>query len=101
MSMLAEPRPASAPMFDPIYISTTLFHDPEEGTVEDFWHGVNDMPWTLAAKKGKRDHEYPTYSEAVSGPHQDKFKAAQDKKIKELEHLKSWTVVDRPKDVRR
>ena len=72
-------------MFDPVYLATSLFHDPEEGTVEDFLPGVNDAPWSQAAKKGKRDPDYPTYAEAMSGPYKDKFQAAQTKEISELE----------------
>ena len=73
VSLLAEPRPAGAPMFDPVYLATSLFHDPEEGTVEDFLPGVYDAPWSLTAKKGKNDPDYPTYAEAMSGPYRDKF----------------------------
>jgi hypothetical protein len=95
VSLLASPRPTGAPMFDPVYLATSLFHDPEEGTVEDFLPGVNDAPWSLAAKKGKRDPDYPTYAEAMSGPYKDKFQAAQTKEISELERKETWVKVDR------
>jgi hypothetical protein len=95
VSLLAEPRPAGAPMFDPIYLATSLFHDPEEGTVEDFLPGVYDAPWSLTAKKGKNDPDYPTYAEAMSGPYRDKFIEGMQKEIAELASKDTWVKVDR------
>jgi hypothetical protein len=95
VSLLAAPRPKGAPMFDPIYLATSLFTDPEEGTVEDFLPGVNDAPWSLTAKKGKNDPDYPTYAEAMAGPYRDKFIEGQKKEIAELEAKGTWERVDR------
>jgi hypothetical protein len=95
VSLLAEPRPAGAPMFDPVYLATSLFHDPEEGTVEDFLPGVYEAPWSLTAKKGKNDPDYPTYAEAMSGPYREHFIAGMQKEIAELERKDTWVKVDR------
>jgi hypothetical protein len=82
-------------MFDPAYLATSLYHDPEEGTVEDFLPGVNDAPWSPMSKKGKHDPDYPTYAEAMSGPYKEQFKAGQRKEIANLEAKGTWEKVDR------
>jgi hypothetical protein len=49
----------------------------------------------LTAKKGKRDPDYPTYAEAMSGPFKDEFQTASKKEISELERKNTWVKVDR------
>ena len=96
VSLLAVPRPKDAPMFDPLYMSTLMI-DPEEGTIEDVGQGYGRdvTPWSLAAKKGKRDPDYPTYAETMAGPQRDTWIESQKKEIAQLERMKCWEEVDR------
>ena len=88
MSYLSTPRPRQAPVYDATYLFTSLFVDPEEGTVEEFLHGINETPWGLMSKKGK-DPDLPTYGEALGGPYREEFKKGQLKEIKELEEKRT------------
>ena len=93
--MLAAPIPDGAPIFDPVYMAATMLVDPDEGTIEDYIQGTHATPWSLAAKRGKRDPDYPTYAEAMSGPHSREFIEGQKKELAELEKKGTWVKVDR------
>ena len=96
LSYLSTSRPRTAPVYDAAYLSTSLFCDPEEGTVEEFLHGVNETPWGLVSKKGK-DPDLPTYAEAMGGPHSEEFKKGQEHEIAQLKKKDTWVEIDREK----
>jgi hypothetical protein len=86
--------PALALHNDLSYMNACLFTDPEEGTIEEYLHGVSEGPWSLVSKKAD-DPDLPTWSKAMSGPHRDEFLAGQHKELNQLRALKCWNEVPR------
>jgi hypothetical protein len=79
--------------YDAAYLSSTLFHDAETGTVEDYLPGWHLNPWSLLAKK-KHDPDLPNFQEAMAGPHKSKFVAGMELELSQLVAMGTWTEVD-------
>ena len=73
---------------------TMISMDPEDGSLDTFQPVFT--PMALKATRKGNNPNAPTWEEAMTGPHRDKFEKAMLKEIRELEAKGTWTGVPRP-----
>ena len=70
---------------------TMISMDPEDGSLDTFQPVFT--PMALKATRKGNNPNAPTWEEAMTGPHRDKFEKAMLKEIRELEAKGTWTGV--------
>ena len=94
MSLLS--TSTSPDWYDEAYVSATVFYDAGNNTIEDYYPGYENNPWSLIVKK-KHDPDLPRWEEAMCGPHKDRFIAGMEHEIKQLTKMDTWIEVEEAK----